>query len=129
MARTGTQSSTDNQTQNLTIGVGPESVQRGNRKLRWASMFDAMRKAMKKREIAAAKINHRKSTAELQANQNVTEPKPNSDRIPTLQSFQDSNSKETKHYMKTISTSKLQEHAWCRQWLNQHHRHHHHQNP
>ncbi|KGU24314.1 hypothetical protein MG7_03940 [Candida albicans P34048] len=65
------------------LGVGPESVQRGNRKLRWASMFDAMRKAMKKREIAAAKINHRKSTAELQANQNVTEPKPNSDRIPT----------------------------------------------
>ena len=37
------------------LGVGPESVQRGNRKLRWASMFDAMRKAMKKREIAAAK--------------------------------------------------------------------------
>lgn len=33
------------------LGVGGESIQRGNRKLRWASMFDAMRKLMKKREL------------------------------------------------------------------------------
>lgn len=32
------------------LGVGPESVQRGHRRLRWASMFDGMRKSMRKRE-------------------------------------------------------------------------------
>lgn len=43
------------------LGVGNESIQRGHRKLRWASMFDAMRKTMRKREQALAKINHRRS--------------------------------------------------------------------
>lgn len=33
------------------LGVGIDSIQRGNRRLRWASMFDAMRKLMKKREL------------------------------------------------------------------------------
>ncbi|KAG7827878.1 hypothetical protein KL920_004128 [Ogataea angusta] len=32
------------------LGVGIESIQRGHRRLRWGSMFDAMRKLMKKRE-------------------------------------------------------------------------------
>lgn len=34
------------------LGVGPESIQRGHRRLRWASMFEAMRKCIKKRENA-----------------------------------------------------------------------------
>ncbi|CDK24524.1 unnamed protein product [Kuraishia capsulata CBS 1993] len=34
------------------LGVGPESIQRGHRRLRWGSMFDAIRKLMKKRENA-----------------------------------------------------------------------------
>ncbi|AMD19178.1 HBR277Cp [Eremothecium sinecaudum] len=34
------------------LGVGPESIQRGHRRLRWASMFEAMRKNIKKRENA-----------------------------------------------------------------------------
>ncbi|TID26251.1 hypothetical protein CANINC_002783 [Pichia inconspicua] len=32
------------------LGVGIDSIQRGNKRLRWASMFEAMRKLMKKRE-------------------------------------------------------------------------------
>ncbi|ODQ78296.1 hypothetical protein BABINDRAFT_9506 [Babjeviella inositovora NRRL Y-12698] len=32
------------------LGVGNESIQRGHRRLRWASMFEAMRKCMRKRE-------------------------------------------------------------------------------
>jgi Small-conductance mechanosensitive channel len=44
------------------LGVGSESIQRGHRRLRWASMFDAMRKCMKKREIAAAKITQKRPT-------------------------------------------------------------------
>ncbi|AET40259.1 Eaf1p Ecym_5517 [Eremothecium cymbalariae DBVPG len=34
------------------LGVGSESIQRGHRRLRWASMFEAMRKTIKKRENA-----------------------------------------------------------------------------
>lgn len=34
------------------LGVGAELIQRGHRRLRWALMFDAMRKLMKKREDA-----------------------------------------------------------------------------
>lgn len=34
------------------LGVGPESIQRGHRRLRWASMFEAIRKCIKKRENA-----------------------------------------------------------------------------
>lgn len=34
------------------LGVGSESIQRGHRRLRWASMFEAMRKCIKKRENA-----------------------------------------------------------------------------
>lgn len=34
------------------LGVGPESIQRGHRRLRWASMFEAIRKSLKKRENA-----------------------------------------------------------------------------
>ncbi|KAK7686795.1 hypothetical protein QCA50_009867 [Cerrena zonata] len=44
------------------LGVGNESIQRGHRRLRWASMFDAMRKSMRKRETQAAKIAQRRST-------------------------------------------------------------------
>lgn len=36
----------------LPLGVGRESIQRGHTKLRWASMFEAMKKLMKKRESA-----------------------------------------------------------------------------
>ncbi|KAH3681638.1 hypothetical protein WICPIJ_007398 [Wickerhamomyces pijperi] len=32
------------------LGVGPESIQRGHKKLRWASVFDGIRKRMKKSE-------------------------------------------------------------------------------
>lgn len=32
------------------LGVGTESIQRGHRRLRWASMFDGIRKSMRKRE-------------------------------------------------------------------------------
>lgn len=32
------------------LGVGVESIQRGHRRLRWASMFDGMRKSMRNRE-------------------------------------------------------------------------------
>ncbi|CAI5759383.1 unnamed protein product [Candida verbasci] len=75
------------------LGVGTESIQRGHRKLRWASLFDAIRKTMKKREIQAAKLNHRKSTTDYQQNQNqqtnsqqgspVPESKRNVERIAT----------------------------------------------
>ncbi|CDO95066.1 unnamed protein product [Kluyveromyces dobzhanskii CBS 2104] len=34
------------------LGVGSESIQRGHRRLRWASMFEAIRKCIKKRENA-----------------------------------------------------------------------------
>ena len=34
------------------LGVGEESIQRGHKRLRWASMFEAMRKCFKKRENA-----------------------------------------------------------------------------
>ncbi|CEP60675.1 Eaf1p LALA0_S01e16402g [Lachancea lanzarotensis] len=34
------------------LGIGEESIQRGHRRLRWASMFEAMRKCIKKRENA-----------------------------------------------------------------------------
>lgn len=44
------------------LGVGNESIQRGHRKLRWASMFDAMRKTMRRRELAAVKASSRKAT-------------------------------------------------------------------
>ena len=47
------------------LGVGTESIQRGHRRLRWASLFDAMRKCMKKREIAAAKMNSKRPEAGL----------------------------------------------------------------
>lgn len=35
------------------LGVGVESIQRGHRRLRWASMFDGIRKSMKNRENMA----------------------------------------------------------------------------
>ncbi|SCU85299.1 LAFA_0D14928g1_1 [Lachancea sp. 'fantastica'] len=34
------------------LGIGEESIQRGHKRLRWASMFEAMRKCIKKRENA-----------------------------------------------------------------------------
>ena len=34
------------------LGVGEESIQRGHKRLRWASMFEVMRKTIKKRENA-----------------------------------------------------------------------------
>ncbi|CCD23588.1 Eaf1p NDAI_0B05550 [Naumovozyma dairenensis CBS 421] len=34
------------------LGVGPDSIQRGHKRLRWASMFDSMKKIIKKRENA-----------------------------------------------------------------------------
>lgn len=39
------------------LGVGKESIQRGHTRLRWASMFEAMRKTMKKRENAPKPSN------------------------------------------------------------------------
>lgn len=54
------------------LGVGNESIQRGHRRLRWASMFDAMRKTMRKRELTLAKANQRRSTATT-TNNNTTE--------------------------------------------------------
>lgn len=50
------------------LGVGNESIQRGHRRLRWASLFDAMRKSMKKREDAIAKLNHRRTPADYSSN-------------------------------------------------------------
>lgn len=44
------------------LGIGNESIQRGHRRLRWASMFDAMRKCMRKRENQLAKLNSRRGT-------------------------------------------------------------------
>lgn len=43
------------------LGVGTESIQRGNRRLRWAAMFDAMKRSIKKRETEAkvAPKNHK----------------------------------------------------------------------
>lgn len=61
------------------LGVGNESIQRGHRRLRWASMFDAMRKCMKKRENQAAKMNSRRTT---DYTQHLSGNKAN-DRIPT----------------------------------------------
>lgn len=50
------------------FGVGNESIQRGHKKLRWASMFEAIRKTMKRREIAAAKsANSRRATPDFQS--------------------------------------------------------------
>lgn len=52
------------------LGVGNESIQRGHRRLRWASLFDAMRKCMKKRENAIAKMNQKKASHETNASTN-----------------------------------------------------------
>lgn len=50
------------------FGVGNESIQRGHKKLRWASMFEAIRKTMKRREIAAAKAaSSRRATPDYQS--------------------------------------------------------------
>lgn len=54
------------------LGVGNESIQRGHRRLRWASMFDAMRRTMRNRETQAAKINHRKAAEASGSNSNIT---------------------------------------------------------
>lgn len=77
------------------LGVGNESIQRGHRRLRWASMFDAMRKTMRKRETTAAKANSRRGTSSQTADfsaqgnnnnnfaNNGTPVKRPVDRIPT----------------------------------------------
>ncbi|ODV68252.1 hypothetical protein HYPBUDRAFT_95866, partial [Hyphopichia burtonii NRRL Y-1933] len=75
------------------LGVGNESIQRGHRRLRWASMFDAMRKSMRKRETQAAKIAQRRSTnndtgasnanPNTNVNSNGNPTKRGSDRVPT----------------------------------------------
>lgn len=44
------------------LGVGNESIQRGHRRLRWASMFDAIRKTMRKREASQAETSRKKTT-------------------------------------------------------------------
>ncbi|RKP32383.1 hypothetical protein METBISCDRAFT_12301, partial [Metschnikowia bicuspidata] len=50
------------------FGVGNEFIQRGHKRLRWGSMFEAMRKTMRRREIAAAKVaNNRKATPDHQS--------------------------------------------------------------
>lgn len=54
------------------LGVGNESIQRGHRKLRWASMFDAMRKTMRRRELAAVKASSRKATPDHTASSTST---------------------------------------------------------
>lgn len=77
----------------LPLGVGNESIQRGHRRLRWASMFDAMRKSMRKREVQAAKIAQRKATSLSSTTESTNPPngatttntvaKRASDRVPT----------------------------------------------
>ncbi|ABN68177.2 predicted protein, partial [Scheffersomyces stipitis CBS 6054] len=67
------------------LGVGAESIQRGHRRLRWASMFDAMRKCMKKREIAVAKVSQRRTTNDYSAantNTGASVVKRPMDRVP-----------------------------------------------
>ena len=69
------------------LGVGNESIQRGHRRLRWASMFDAMRKSMRKREIALAKLNKKRNevnsaTPTATPTGTPTQKRP-TDRIPT----------------------------------------------
>lgn len=50
------------------FGVGNEFIQRGHKRLRWGSMFEAMRKTMRRREIAAAKVaNNCKATPDHQS--------------------------------------------------------------
>ncbi|KAM9907543.1 hypothetical protein OXX69_006393 [Metschnikowia pulcherrima] len=71
------------------LGVGNESIQRGHRRLRWASMFDAMRKTMRKRENALAKSTSRKGTnsPDISSSSSVSTAngsvKRASDKIPT----------------------------------------------
>lgn len=70
------------------LGVGNESIQRGHRRLRWASMFDAMRKSMRKREIALAKMNKKRNEANSVSTPSATPvgtppQKRPTDRIPT----------------------------------------------
>lgn len=64
------------------LGVGLDLIQRGHRRLRWALMFDAMRKLMKKREDAARdrlQLHRKASEGVSQQNQK----KLGSDRVPT----------------------------------------------
>ncbi|EDK47512.1 hypothetical protein LELG_05693 [Lodderomyces elongisporus NRRL YB-4239] len=97
------------------LGVANDSIQRGHRKLRWASMFDAMRKAMKKREIALAKLNHRKNTNELQNSQQQNsaanlDKRGNLAKVPTsLELFQNSNTRRDR----TIAEGSRQRIARC----------------
>lgn len=43
------------------LGVGVESIQRGHKRLRWASMFEAIRKCMRKREnVTKPNQNHQR---------------------------------------------------------------------
>lgn len=43
------------------LGVGVESIQRGHKRLRWASMFEAIRKCMRKREsVTRPNSNHQR---------------------------------------------------------------------
>jgi chromatin modification-related protein VID21 len=65
------------------LGVGNESIQRGHRRLRWASMFDAMRKAMKKRENAQAKTSTRRTNEYGPGATNSGAAKRLSDKVPT----------------------------------------------
>lgn len=65
------------------LGVGNESIQRGHRRLRWASLFDAMRKSMKKREDAIAKLNHRRTPVDYSGtNTNVNSPEASNNGTP-----------------------------------------------
>lgn len=69
------------------LGIGNDSIQRGHRRLRWASMFDAMRKSMRKREAQIAKMNSRRATEGTNNNNTTTtastSPKPNSSPVST----------------------------------------------
>lgn len=65
------------------LGVGNESIQRGHRRLRWASMFDAVRKAMKKRENAQAKTSMRRTNEYGPGAANSVAAKRLSDKVPT----------------------------------------------
>lgn len=52
------------------LGVGLELIQRGHRRLRWALMFDAMRKLIKKREDTARdRLNLQRKASEVTAQQ------------------------------------------------------------
>lgn len=65
------------------LGVGLELIQRGHRRLRWALMFDAMRKLIKKREDTARdRLSLQRKASEVTAQQ-ANKKLQNNDRVAT----------------------------------------------